>query len=220
MTDFHGRTNEEGGEVQDGSICVDHPTNKNGAIAGFLVLGLVIGGIFWMSSGSGSAGNPQQAEKYLATRTAVTGVTPDQQAVISTVSAMQGIEIEFTDAQDHLKDTFARISKKNKRTNSDMVDLRQSLENIVIATQSLADRAGALKYPVVQNEETRRHLTNAIDAHKKWALSQQAKIAAVSQNNGDLSKEFGLAADNYAGQEAMSLVMAYQSAGIDPSDKK
>ncbi|WP_287496886.1 hypothetical protein [Pandoraea sp. CB10b_02] len=66
----------------------------------------------------------------------------------------------------------------------------------------------------VENVDAKRYLTEAIDTHKKWALVQQTKVAALSKGDIDTVMEMREQADKLAMQEALSLSMAFKAIGL------
>lgn len=76
------------------------------------------------------------------------------------------------------------------------------------------EKANAIKVPDAGNVDAKRYITEAIDAHKKWALVLQAKVAALSKGDIDTAKEMSEQADKLAMQKGLSLSMAFKAVGL------
>lgn len=76
------------------------------------------------------------------------------------------------------------------------------------------EKANGIKVPDITQADAKRYATDAVDAHKKWALTMQAKIVALSKGDMEQIKAMGARADNFAMDEAVALGLAYKALGL------
>ncbi len=79
---------------------------------------------------------------------------------------------------------------------------------------STLEQATNVEIPAVANADAKRYIAEAIDTHKKWALTQQIKIGALVKADLDTTKKMSDQADQLAMQEALALSLAFKAVGL------
>ncbi|MFZ6730629.1 hypothetical protein ACO0LG_01720 [Undibacterium sp. Ji42W] len=121
------------------------------------------------------------------------------------------IENKFAQQMDDFSGVLQRILLKKEvpdleRTKPVDMTFGEILETL--------EKSNSIKVPDVTQADARRYMTDAVDAHKKWALTMQAKIAALSKGNIEQVKRMNATAESFAVDEAMALGLAYKALGL------
>jgi hypothetical protein len=135
----------------------------------------------------------------------------DAELIKTARSQMATTEDQFIKQQDHFLATLKKAAKEKRLTE---LDGSRSFGDLLVEMATTLDQAGDMEIPAITNSDAKRYITEAIDTHKKWAMTQQAKINAAMKSDGELAKEMGSQADKLAMQEALALSMAYKAVGL------
>ncbi|WP_369952172.1 hypothetical protein [Ralstonia syzygii] len=135
----------------------------------------------------------------------------DAELLKDTRKQMAATEDLFIDQQNKFMAVMQKAMKKQKLSEAEM---SKSVGDSFSEMLMTLDRAGDMQIPAIANTDAKRHITEAVDTHKKWALTQQAKIAAFMKVDLDSVKEMNAQADKLAMQEALALSLAYKAVGL------
>lgn len=182
---------------------------KAGAIVGILFF--VVIAIIWFSSGSNDSGKTATI--------ATTASSPnDAELLNASFKEMNDIENRFNSASDRFvaSITQAIINKHPKKAEKERINALS--QESLLAMNAALDLSEKIKAPAMANKEASQALTEAIGAHKRWANANRAKLGALSEADLEKVGSFKDLAEQYAVQEASSLLVAYQAVGIAPPD--
>ncbi len=177
---------------------------------GFIVIGSIIVYVF---SGS-NEGNPKQQSLPQAAAPQVATSTPSQpQGLSSDAKAFEAVRSQMNDIETQYTDDGMKVAEDFERTKkaSSDIETEEISEDVIKQLQAMSailDKSALIQDPVIQNPQGRRYVFDAIDSHKKWALTQQLRLAAILKLDKKSAKSAGDEADNYASQEGVALVLA------------
>lgn len=135
----------------------------------------------------------------------------DAELLKDTRKQMAATEDLFIEQQKKFMGVMPNILKQKKLSVDEKSRLLGDSFSDMLTT---LDRANDMGIPNISNADAKRHITEAIDTHKKWALTQQAKLNAAMNLEAELAKEMGSQADKLAMQEALALSMAFKAVGL------
>lgn len=139
----------------------------------------------------------------------------DATSVKLTRDKIASIENEFSAEQDKFNKLMVDMVKGKKLSKKEIEKLNKLFNIQIEKMNAILDKSESITIIEFENEDAKRYLTEAVDYHKKWALAHKAQLNSFLIANLDEAKRYGALSDSFADQEALSLVMAYQSVGLE-----
>ncbi len=183
------------------------PTKKKSEIIAGVIVLIVIVGI------AVSMGRPDEKKEKPVEAQATSIADSDAAAVKKVYTDLSSTENELVGAQKQLITLFSGAGKI--KSDVDKEKFGAEFKQLLSEIDASVEKGSSMKSPKISNQEASHHIDEAIDAHRKWCLSQQAKIGALLSGKFEQAKEFGASADNLATTEAMELALAYKAVGIE-----
>lgn len=192
------------------------PTRASNFFAGFFitVVLLAVGGLT-LPAQPGSATKLPGAYEPLAisspeSKKTTVAKNKDSELVQIVFSEIRAIENLASKQQDAFLEEVARLATSKSMTTSQKASLlRESFDDLI----HTLEKSNSIAVPDLEHAEAKRHLTDAIDLHKKWAVAQQAKLRFFSKGEFESAKELNQQAQQLAMQEAIALAVVFKEVG-------
>lgn len=138
----------------------------------------------------------------------------DAQIVKDLHDRMQEIESASEGDQQQVHD-IAAVMRKD-RTQDERTMHAAMMSQMMGVNFKLLEASATIQVPPISNPVVARYAAAMVDDHKQWAILQQARIGAVKALNEKALDSLSEQADRMATQEALHMMMAYKTVGLDP----
>lgn len=136
--------------------------------------------------------------------------TNDIELVQSTFIQIRDLENLASNQEKELKNQLIEMTlKKQGHSSENDSVLRELCDNL----NGTLDKSSRIVMPELVNADAKRHLFDAIDAHKKWAIVQKTKLDLFTNGDLDSAQKMAEQADHFAEKEAISMAMAFKAVG-------
>lgn len=192
---------------------------------GFKIAGAVLGMFFFVAiilkiydaiTGPDASANASAENTANADESGQLNLDLDAQTVKSLHDQIAAIENDCTVQSDRLVAVMTDAMKSRNMSNQKKTMINENLRSYFSEMTAALDRSNDLKVPILQKPEAARYTNEFVDTHKKWAIVIRAKLVSLLDGNIEEAARLGKQAEDIATAEAVAMLMAYKSVGLEP----